>query len=79
MKYIIAPIRNQFHLLRFIPLDDEESDNEKLCRLANDMESSINIRLGRSGVRWAGETKMPIQSKFWHILQKHIALRKANK
>jgi len=25
------------------------------------------------------ETKMPIKSEFWHILQKHIALRKAGK
>jgi hypothetical protein len=52
----------------FIPLDDEESDNEKLCRL------------GLGALVCAGrETKMPIKSEFWHILQKHIALRKANK
>jgi len=34
---------------------EEETDSERVCRLANDMESSINIRLGRSGVRWAGD------------------------
>jgi hypothetical protein len=39
----------------FISLEDEESDNDRLCRLANDMEFSINTRLGRSGVRWAGD------------------------
>lgn len=38
----------------FISLD-EEDDNQKLCRLANDMESSINLRLNRTGVRWAGD------------------------
>jgi len=35
--------------------EDEESDSHKLCRLANDMESSINLRLNRTGVRWAGD------------------------
>ena len=39
----------------FISTEDEESDSHKLCRLANDMESSINLRLNRTGVRWAGD------------------------
>lgn len=39
----------------FISTEEEETDSERVCRLANDMESSINIRLGRSGVRWAGD------------------------
>ena len=38
----------------FISTEDED-DSQKLCRLANDMESSINLRLNRTGVRWAGD------------------------
>ncbi len=38
----------------FISTEDED-DSHKLCRLANDMESSINLRLNRTGVRWAGD------------------------
>jgi hypothetical protein len=37
----------------FISTEDDDSD--KLCNLANDMEFAINSRLGRSGVRWAGD------------------------
>jgi len=38
--------------------------------------SSVLI-LGLGALVSAGrETKMPIKSEFWHILQKHIALRK---
>jgi isocitrate/isopropylmalate dehydrogenase len=39
----------------FISTEEEEDDSHKLCRLANDMESSINLRLNRTGVRWAGD------------------------
>ena len=38
----------------FVNADDDD-DSQKLCRLANDMESSINLRLNRTGVRWAGD------------------------
>lgn len=38
----------------FISTEDED-DSQKLCSLANDMESSINLRLNRTGVRWAGD------------------------
>ena len=38
----------------FISTEDED-DSQKLCRLANNMESSINLRLNRTGVRWAGD------------------------
>lgn len=38
----------------FISTEDED-DSQRLCRLANDMEFSINLRLNRTGVRWAGD------------------------